>query len=552
LKNGGTVGREYEGGFEAFEREVRRRFNEAEREFLGEELARLDVTLPEVVIDGIVHRPVVTAVGEYMTAAGPVKVLRHRYRAVGTNGASECPLELRAGIVEGLFTPLAARMGVWAMTHLTSLESENLFRELGGMHPSRSTLDRLPKGISERWEMRRREWESELQAQEAAVSEVAVIGVSLDGVMAPMKDGQRETKREQSRQKGKQVSGPAGYREVGCGTVSLYDAKGERLRTVRFARMPEPKKGVLKRQLAAEVEHALKQYPHVPLVKVADGARDNWTFLSKELPEGIEVVDFYHAAEHPGLMIGRFELRGALGILQRLGILAAPAVRGGERLVGDAVLRVQFERAVQREQRFLCLAECQPRLRQRDPVVGVPAVERDDPFVGPFGLRPVATLVGDAGQYATRRRGLRIGLRAGACRPFRRLAEATGALPQFGQHDHAHGHLRIQLQGPLEGLRGFRVTPGAPQDQAEVVPGLGLRRIDRQRLAERLLRLAVATGLLLAGADGVPHLASSDWPRSLMAASSRPAAAPSPRSASACASLRRRPSDSGARRAATR
>jgi hypothetical protein len=48
------------------------------------------------------------------------------------NGASECPLELRAGIVEGLFTPLAARMGVWAMTPLTSLESENLFRELPG------------------------------------------------------------------------------------------------------------------------------------------------------------------------------------------------------------------------------------------------------------------------------------------------------------------------------------------------------------------------------------------------------------------------------------
>ncbi|MBK7955901.1 MAG: hypothetical protein IPK02_19260 [Candidatus Accumulibacter sp.] len=42
--------REYEGGFEAFEREARRRFNEAEREFLGEELARLDVTLPEVVL----------------------------------------------------------------------------------------------------------------------------------------------------------------------------------------------------------------------------------------------------------------------------------------------------------------------------------------------------------------------------------------------------------------------------------------------------------------------------------------------------------------------
>ncbi len=35
-----------EDGFEAFEREVRKRFNEAEREFMGEALGRLDVMRP--------------------------------------------------------------------------------------------------------------------------------------------------------------------------------------------------------------------------------------------------------------------------------------------------------------------------------------------------------------------------------------------------------------------------------------------------------------------------------------------------------------------------
>jgi hypothetical protein len=285
-------------GFEAFEREVRKRFSEAEREFIGEELARLDVTLPEVVIDGVRHRRVVSGSAEYMTAAGPVSVLRHRYRAVGTNGQSECPLELRAGIVEGFFTPLAARLGLWAVTHLTPAEGENLFRELGGMNPSRSTLDRLPKGLSAKWEERRREWENELRAQEEAVAGAAVLAVSLDGVMAPMKDGQREARREQSRQQGKQTRGPAGYREVGCGSVSHYDQTGERLRTVRHARMPESKKRTLKRQLVAEVEDAFRHQPQLRLVKVADGARDNWEFLAKDLPPGEEVVDFYHAAEH--------------------------------------------------------------------------------------------------------------------------------------------------------------------------------------------------------------------------------------------------------------
>lgn len=291
-------GYEDDGGFEAFEREVRTRFSEAEREFIGEELARLDVTLPEVVIDGVRHRRVVSGTAEYMTAAGPVSVLRHRYRAVGTNGQSECPLELRAGIVEGFFTPLAARLGLWAVTHLTPAESESLFREMGGMSPSRSTLDRLPKGISEKWEARRKEWENDLRAQEEAVVGAAVLAVSLDGVMAPMKDGQREARREQSRQEGKETRGPTGYREVGCGCVSHFDENGERLRTVRNARMPESKKQTLKRQLVAEVENAFRQQPQLRLVKVADGARDNWDFLAKDLPSGIEVVDFYHAAEH--------------------------------------------------------------------------------------------------------------------------------------------------------------------------------------------------------------------------------------------------------------
>lgn len=34
------------------------------------------------------------------------------------------------------------------------------------------------------------------------------------------------------------------------------------------------------------------------LVKMANGAKDNWTYLSAELPGGVELVDFFHAAQH--------------------------------------------------------------------------------------------------------------------------------------------------------------------------------------------------------------------------------------------------------------
>ena len=40
------------------------------------------------------------------------------------------------------------------------------------------------------------------------------------------------------------------------------------------------------------------QRPDLQLVKIADGAKDNWTFLSRVLPEGVELIDFFHAAQH--------------------------------------------------------------------------------------------------------------------------------------------------------------------------------------------------------------------------------------------------------------
>ena len=50
--------------------------------------------------------------------------------------------------------------------------------------------------------------------------------------------------------------------------------------------------------LTAELQAAQAQRPLLEVVKIADGAKDNWTYLSETLPGGVEVVDFYHAAAH--------------------------------------------------------------------------------------------------------------------------------------------------------------------------------------------------------------------------------------------------------------
>ena len=66
---------------------------------------------------------------------------------------------------------------------------------------------------------------------------------------------------------------------------------------MRLGRMPQAKKATLKTMLDAEVEAVLAQRPDLEVVKLADGAKDNWTFLSRLLPQGTELIDFFHAAE---------------------------------------------------------------------------------------------------------------------------------------------------------------------------------------------------------------------------------------------------------------
>jgi hypothetical protein len=58
----------------------------------------------------------------------------------------------RLAIVDGYWTPRAARQGTFVMAPLPPREAEALFGELEAMTPSRSALDRLPRELSGRWE----------------------------------------------------------------------------------------------------------------------------------------------------------------------------------------------------------------------------------------------------------------------------------------------------------------------------------------------------------------------------------------------------------------
>jgi len=291
--------------FAEFEKSLHAKIMEIEREILTEEMARADIDATSIEVEGVTYRRALRCVQTYLTAAGPVRIERTLYKdRTDEAGRAICPLDLRLGIVEGRWTPVAAQQAAWVVSQMTPESAEELFKRVGNMTPSKSSLDRLPKALSARWEQERVDFDKALREGDVIPPHATTVAVSLDGVLAPMKDGGARQKRQQTADQGRLTRGPAGYREVGCGTLSFCDAEGQMLSAVRMARMPEPHKATLKRTLLADVTAVLAKRPELAVVKLADGANDNWTYLSSILPEGIEILDFYHAAEHLNAALG--------------------------------------------------------------------------------------------------------------------------------------------------------------------------------------------------------------------------------------------------------
>ena len=175
------------GEIEGYERELHSQMQAMERELVAAELCNYDIDAERIMVDGVECRQVGESNERYMTAAGEVQIKRHMYRPVGRGSRHVSALELRAGIIEGFYTPLAARQSAYVVAQMPASSGATLFDELGNMRPSAGSLGRLPKKLSERWEVHRVEWEQQMREKEPIPSEAVTLAVSLDGVMAPMR-----------------------------------------------------------------------------------------------------------------------------------------------------------------------------------------------------------------------------------------------------------------------------------------------------------------------------------------------------------------------------
>jgi hypothetical protein len=109
-------------------------------------------------------------------------------------------------------------------------------------------------------------------------SKIATVGVGLDGTCMLMCD--------------------QGWREAMVGTISLYDAEGERQHTIYLGATPEYGKQKFLERLEGEIKQIKERCPDANYVGIADGAETNWKFLNQHTQT--QILDFYHASGYLG------------------------------------------------------------------------------------------------------------------------------------------------------------------------------------------------------------------------------------------------------------
>ena len=218
----------------------------------------------------------------YSTKRGDVRLRRHVYRPLGEhNGATVCPLEVSAGMLQGQWTPGCAEAMAYVSQELPERSAAKVAARLGAMSYSYSSFQRLRSVVADQWEKDRDIYEEQVIEVVDIPEDTYRLAVSIDRVSLPMK--------EESGVK---------YRMAYCGTVTLYDDEGQPLKTLRYGRMPYEGAHILREQMRYDVEALLRRRPDLEVVCLSDGAAELCNILDEDYPEAsARYLDFYHVVE---------------------------------------------------------------------------------------------------------------------------------------------------------------------------------------------------------------------------------------------------------------
>lgn len=282
------------GDFADVEEEIGAAAARVECAAVGEVLRGLDATTDEVTFDGATWKSLGVFPKTYFGKGGPIAIMRKLFRKVGEhNGPTLDVVGARAGMIGDGWLPGAAK----AMAHLlqqgTAREAETTGLRVGRLQYSHSSFARVGDVVGALYVERRLDIEDDLAAELVVPREARSVSVALDRVALPMEEIEIDDKAEQ------RVTRK--WHMAYVGALTLHDAEGDALHTVRYACMPKGDIDGVAQSLQGDLLHVLAQRPRLTVVKLADGAeemRGRLDEITEDVADdAIDLVDFWHAAE---------------------------------------------------------------------------------------------------------------------------------------------------------------------------------------------------------------------------------------------------------------
>ena len=253
------------------EQALQQSLNEAGQAAMVPMIKQFDTNGEPIRINGIKHTVKNYAPQTYETPYGPVQVDRYTYQTY-KGGRAYVPLEEDSRMVLNS-TPRYSQIvaGKYARFGADAICDDLL--ECNGRKLSRNYAKKLSDFVGSIAQCHESEWEYDLPQFDQPVHSITI---GLDGTcMLIHKDG---------------------WREAMCGSIAFYDNQGERLHIIYCSATPEYGKEKFKEKFSREIEQVKEKFPDVLYIGLADGAKDNWTFLRKYTKRLL--LDFYHAREY--------------------------------------------------------------------------------------------------------------------------------------------------------------------------------------------------------------------------------------------------------------
>ena len=279
----------------------------AEAAMLGDMLASMDPATERVTVEGDTYRRLEQpARAQYTGLRGEMLVQRGLYRKEGLrNGPTIVPMELVAGIVEGRYTPGAARLAAALAQEMPSRSADVVCRSAGVLPHSRAAQQRVGLELGKRWEALGPDAERALVREMEIPPEVVAASVAVDRISLPMAEPRVPTAEDRAR--GVKSPIDVNYRMSFVAALTLYDAEGDPLTTIRYAHVAEGGAAAMEASLRGDLETLHQRRPDVKLLTLGDGAAEMQGILDRataSLPVAARVVDVWHLVEHLGHGIG--------------------------------------------------------------------------------------------------------------------------------------------------------------------------------------------------------------------------------------------------------